>query len=886
MAKKPKGIGLDPNFTFFQHLWDFYRENRGTVRRHYRELSRKFLDFNDPENATAFLRVPQFEALEIYIFLKEFLDNAPLHEVFRAWADKTGGFTNRHDLVLLEQINKEGYEALFKRMKAQARIYPNYIFALTMGTGKTILMATCIFYEFILANKFPKDRRYCHNALVFAPDRTVLESLKEIQTFDMALVVPPVYVPILRAHIQFHYLEEAGTTLNTLDRSRFNLIVSNTQKIILKRQNAEKTATDKMFGAGKQTFDASSVYAEAEDLYAFDQPEEEADLTTNQRFEKLRRLEQLGIYVDEAHHLFGTNLAKDVGSASDTRKTSLRNTIDLLAASLAQSGTHVVACYNYTGTPYVGQQVLPEVVYAYGLKTAIDNEYLKKVSLHGYTATRDAEFVEVTIDHFVKAVDGVRPEGMLPKLAFFASSIKELEEELRPAVETELAKRGIPTSRILVNVGDATLTTNDDIREFNRLDTPQSEKQFILLVNKGREGWNCRSLFGVAMFREPKSKVFVLQATMRCLRQIGDIQHTGQVYLGHSNLAILNEELQQNFRIDASALAGKDDGKQIYEVRVVPPPRTIHLRRIHRHFTLKDKTPPPGFSLELDQINMEQYRLLHYQQDGVDPATAAKNAHGYKEDLSHLKRERVFSPLTLVAEISRYLNKPCLEIAHILDITAEGTPEIVAKVNVANAILYDWIIPRLFRAFYDIESEEQLEEYPVELVKVPADGFYRVRAHPDKVVQSSDQFACDVPAERSFHLDTYCFDSGPERDLFWRLVNDKKIKTVYFTGMLTHGQTDFFVQYIDPESHTVRSYYPDFIFQKEDGTWVIVEVKGEHQMEDLVVLAKKAFAEQMASASRMTYRMIGGQDVNGSGYHDLLFGEAQPFTQNAPCDFL
>lgn len=145
-----------------------------------------------------------------------------------------------------------------------------------------------------------------------------------------------------------------------------------------------------------------------------------------------------------------------------------------------------------------------------------------------------------------------------------------------------------------------------------------------------------------------------------------------------------------------------------------------------------------------------------------------------------------------------------------------------------------------------------------------------MRANPEKVVQSTDPYVCDLPPERSFHLDTYCFDSAPERDLFWRLVNDKKIKTVYFTGMLTHGQTDFFVQYIDPDSHTVRSYYPDFIFQKQDGTWVIVEVKGEHQINDPVVLAKKAFAEQMAAASHMTYRMIGGKDATTSGYHDLL----------------
>ena len=30
-------------------------------------------------------------------------------------------------------------------------------------------------------------------------------------------------------------------------------------------------------------------------------------------------------------------------------------------------------------------------------------------------------------------------------------------------------------------------------------------------------------------------------------------------------------------------------------------------------------------------------------------------------------------------------------------------------------------------------------------------------------------------------------------------------------GMLTQDHTDFFIQYIDLDSGTVRSYYPDFI---------------------------------------------------------------------------
>ena len=35
-----------------------------------------------------------------------------------------------------------------------------------------------------------------------------------------------------------------------------------------------------------------------------------------------------------------------------------------------------------------------------------------------------------------------RHEGMLPKIAFFASTIDELQKELRPAVEKALAKHG------------------------------------------------------------------------------------------------------------------------------------------------------------------------------------------------------------------------------------------------------------------------------------------------------------------------------------------------------------------------------------------------------------------------------------------------------------
>jgi hypothetical protein len=890
-ATAKSGASLD--FAFFLFLWHFYQVNRGTIRQHYKELTRKFLDFNNPErNPRAFLRQPQFEALETYVFLKEFLGNAKVGEIFQQWFEKQGRFAGRAEgggvsgnasqTGLFDVVTQDQYKAVFAAMRKNSRAYPNYIFALTMGTGKTILMATCIFYEFLLGNKFEKDARYCHNALVFAPDKTVLHSLKEIEAFDLTRVVPPEYVNFLTTHLRFHYLEEAGTSLDTLDRSRFNIIVSNTQKIILKRQHKEKTATDKLFGATAETLSVTGVYAGAADLYNFDQPEEEGELTTNQRFEKLCRLEQLGIYVDEAHHAFGKALAKDMGVGAKVTDTSLRTTIDILAASLNSAGTRVVACYNYTGTPYVGREVLPEVVYAYGLKEAIDKGFLKKVVLHGYSNTRTDEFVDIAVESFLKESGELRPEELLPKMAFFAATIDELTGELRPAVERALIKHGIPTSRILVNVGDEKLTTNDDIREFNRLDTEGSEKQFILLVNKGREGWNCRSLFGVGLFREPKSKVFVLQATMRCLRAIGQTQHTGHVFLSNDNLSTLNDELQQNFRISADDLQKTGSDKERVEVRVVEPPVKIKLVRVRRQYATRDKQLVPGQALGLDRANkeawgvlVEKYRLIETQQEGLTAADVARASGSSRTfDLTGRREKRTFSRMTLVAEVSRYLNRSPLEIEELLDATKEGMDELVAMTNEFNELLYDEIIPRLFSQICDLDESQQTEEHEVDLIKMPPNGYYEVSAAKDKIIRMGDTKIKDEERSKSFHLDTYCFDSGSENWLFRDLLREQRVKKIYFTGMLTHGQSDFFIQYIDPDSRTVRSYYPDFIFQREepDGSlkYIIVEVKADNQIEDAVVQAKKDFAQQIAVASGMEYRIMKSTDADKRHFWMLL----------------
>lgn len=903
MAKTTKSKSQAVDFAFYTYLRHFHEDKRREIYAAYKPLTRKFLDFNNPENPGAYLRRPQFEALEMYVFLKEFCENRYLYEIFEDWYERRGRFEGRPTVGIsnkgqtslftpfeLDQTeDKELFRQVFEQIKSFRQTYPNYIFALTMGLGKTVLMATSIFYEFILANKYPQDKRYCHNVLVFAPDKTVLQSLREIQTFDKSKVVPQEYVNQLDSQLKFHFLDETGDALNAIDRSMFNIVISNTQKIILKKQHKDRSPSQALFEDYGRVYKAKTLNQGFEDLYGFD-INTDAELITNQRFAKLTRLQQLGIYVDEAHHVFGNKLADDL--LPTTKATSLRVTINELAASLEEAGSHVVGCYNYTGTPYVGTRLLPEVVYAYGLQEAIDNQYLKRVRINGFENIKEqtVPFVRYAIGQFWKACGNKRYEGMLPKIAFFASSIEELQQELRPAVEQVLAEMDIPHTKILVNVGDDKLTSNDDLREFKNLDTPGSEKQFILLVNKGKEGWNCRSLFGVGLHREPKSKVFVLQATMRCLRQIGEIQETGLVFLSVENVRILDNELESNFKLSVDALHAAGDKKEEIEINILPPPVKIKLRKVRKLHQLREKKVGDGVDLELEQADTERYRIYRSERSISDLSKKI----GPEEDMTYIKEKRPFSELTLVAEIARYLNLSPLRIRQVLASSVQGMEQVLSAVNEFNELLYDWIIPKLFNAFFELTAFKADEEVEVELVKPKQTGGYYAlpqtssfvlsdgetsdttlvaheggslgsfswKSDPDLTVRRNDP-VLEKYIAKSFHLDAYCFDSVPEKTLFLQLLQDEKVSKVWFTGMLTHGQSDFVIHYVDPHSHTVRSYYPDFLVQLADGSYVIVEVKGDNLVDDAVVKAKAEYAVQLAGASSMTYRMLRGTEVMG-----------------------
>lgn len=855
--------GFDPNFSFNQQLWYYYQTNRGKIRSRYNDLTRKFLAYNDSEeNPDAFLRKPQFEALEMYVFIKEFMKNQQVYEMFDDWRHKRNNFSNASyyalekngQMRLFDAPTEKQTDILFKQMKKYREEYPNYIYALTMGLGKTILMATCIFYEFLLANKYPRDKRFCHNALVFAPDKTVLQSLREIMTFDKTKVVPPEYARVLDANIKFHFLDETGTILHTIDDSDFNIVISNTQKIIVKKKRKPETPGQMLFNGTDALL--STVYggSDEDDDDAWD----DTTLMDNQRFKKLCRLPQLGVYVDEAHHLFGADLEKQIRS-SGAKKTSLRDTINLLAAN-----TSIVACYNYTGTPYVKNQLLPEVVYAYGLRESIWNGFLKDADPIGYENVKSEEFLRDVISTFWKRYGGKTYENLNPKLAIYAAGVEEAATEVKPVLEKILVDLDIPTSKILLNVGDTKYTKDDDIRDFNNLDVPGSEgngKQFIILVEKGKEGWNCRSLFGVALFRSPKSKVFVLQATMRCMRQITDVHQQATVFLSKENYDILDDELHKNFNMEIKDIRKpSDDCRHTYQVRVLPPPRKITLKRVWHEYTLHEKKYAEPVDFHLKDADLSKYASIRYESDTLAHDTTVK-----EENIDYVQNNMRYSAFTLAGEIARYMNISCILASKILKESVDGVDTVLDAVNRYNAVLDDYVVPAVFHALFEVTSEVKTEDKDVVLLREPKDaGYYEFSAKDDLVVTNHDPALTPEEKKKSFHADTYCFDSIPERECFWQYLESNKVKEVYFTGMFTSNQGDLSVNYYDPESGRIRTYYPDFLARMSDGSYQLIEVKGDNMIDDEVVKAKKAAAQEMAVASGIEYIMYPGSIITST----------------------
>ncbi len=792
----------------------------------------------------AYLHEPQVEALETYIFLKEVIGNKPSIEVFRQ------SFQNELELIRALGISdKEAFELAYdkkKDEKIQAILdekfgtsdYANQVYALTMGSGKTILMAVMMLYDFVLSFYHKNDERFAKNALVFAPDTTIIESLKEIKTFDYSRVIPREYENII-LNMKYHYLENTNTALAPI--GNYNVIVSNSQKIILKtRSGDENNATKRLFGdkneLGKREIE-------------------------NMRLQAIRQLGSLQIFVDEAHHSYGKTLE---GTLKKTRQT-----IDYL-----HKHTPLVSVVNLTGTPYVNNKMISDVVYHFGLKQGIEKGILKQVRILDYGVVRSQKFLEEVIDTFISEYGTKRLEGRLPKIVFFASNISDVRADLKPKIERILAERNISPSTILEYHTNAEENADD----FKQLDTADSKKQFILLVGKGTEGWNCRSLVAVALYKKPKSTILVLQSTTRCLRAIGDNSTRAHIFLSKENYKILDKELKNNFASSISELNAQDQ-KMVEHTLQVEKRKTIKVKKILKEILAVQEVSAESIKIDFNKFKPEQYQA-YVSEGGIFLGDEGKAGYSEARAVRKIEDKSDFTFYELAEIINRYTHLPCVVIDSIISISGKKRDEFVKMAN-ENLALIPFVIQEILKSAYKYEEKTEIVEEELELTKLFPFKISVQQGRDTLVVYKEAEAENGRKGRLGFHINPYAFDSGDEKDLFRYLrdVLDKNetIKDVYFTGARVcadPSRTDFYFEYWSPEQKRVGRYFPDFLIETSKERFIVIETKGSDEQADYEANKKLYKGKLENITNEILAKEIGFNDfqsVNKSFEYRIIF---------------
>lgn len=345
---------------------------------------------------------------------------------------------------------------------------------------------------------------------------------------------------------------------------------------------------------------------------------------------------------------------------------------------------------------------------------------------------------------------------------------------------------------------------------------------------------------------------------MRCLRKITIEQLTATVFLSKENYDTLDAELNKNFNMDIKDLSKpSDETSQRYKVKVLPPPRSIKLKRIWREYSLNELTYSTPIDFSIKGADFSKYVSIMYEKDSIALGMSVKET-----PIDHLKEQMRYSAFSLAGEISRYLNISPILVARIIRESKDGEAAILEEVNKYNEILDELVIPRIFHALFEVKNVVKSEDRELILLKEPKEGgYYEFSGKPELVVTNADAQFKPAEVAKSFHADTYCFDSRPEKECFLQYVKSGKVKKVYFTGMFTSNQGDLSIQYYDPESRRIRQYYPDFFAEMADGSFEIIEVKGDDKIDDSVVIAKAEAARELAVASGVEYKMYAGSII-------------------------
>ncbi|MFZ5923205.1 MAG: hypothetical protein ACOYY3_19340 [Chloroflexota bacterium] len=517
------------------------------------------------------LRDAQIKAIETYLFLKLAGENKPLAQLFAE-----GFFFNGLDVsklpltakardmletnvaarslyqfsrlqvngtTLLPELEKTilakpesvDYAEVFRRIFYNIN-YPDYLFSLPMGAGKTFLIAAFIYLDLYFALREPDNKLFAHNFLVLVPSglkSSIAPSLKDIEHFDPSWVLPEPAGSEIKRMIRFEVLDQPKSAKKS-NRARN----PNAQKVNALASQPNPMGLIFLVNAEKVILEKLELNQQLELIETDDRQARAA----NELRYLLGKLPNLGIHIDEVHH-----------ATNDEIK--LRQVVNKWNA-----GGTVTSVLGYSGTPYLSSpdaikingdvelrfKHITNTVYYYPLTLAI-RRFLKKPDIKSASGLKPLEIIRRGVEEFYKTYEKkVYEDKTTAKLAIYCGSIERLEEEVYPFLRDKMK---VPEADILkFHKGNAKYKTAKDAElEFASLDTPLSKKRVVLLVQVGKEGWNCRSLTGVILAQKGDSPTnMVLQTTCRCLRQVDKGKtETALIWLNDENVKTLDKQLKE-----------------------------------------------------------------------------------------------------------------------------------------------------------------------------------------------------------------------------------------------------------------------------------------------------------------------------------------------------
>lgn len=528
------------------------------------------------------------------------------------------------ELFIRHHAREIDYEKVLKDIFYQVT-YSDYLFSLPMGAGKTYLMAAFIYIDLYFAQNEPHNPIWAHNFLILAPSglkSSIVPSLRSIQNFDVTWLFPAATAMQLKRLVKFEILDEQKSARKSNVIRNPNAFKINqhweggTMMGLVAITNAEKVILDRWEEKDK-------------DPNCFSDDERRQLEVANELRNMIGKIPSLSIFIDEVHH------------ASDG-EIKLRQVV----TEWATLGCNFCNVLGFTGTPYLekAEKVtlggsfnikntnITNVVYFYPLMEGIDN-FLKRPEVK-FTDHDMLTIVRSGVHEFLdKYKDTTYADGTCAKLAVYCGQIPTLEEEIYPLVSEIVTEYGLNPAEVILKRHKGSNSSKAGARKyaepegseaaFAMLDSPTSKIRIVLLVQIGKEGWDCKSLTGVVLPHEgacPKN--MVLQTSCRCLRQVvrGE-QEKALVWMNRWNADKLNKELKQQQNITLQEFSKKPEPakKRIerfsrMDKQQVPPIDFFQLKVEYETQVIEEQ--PDTATLLADEIlKQKANRSLVYVQD-------------------------------------------------------------------------------------------------------------------------------------------------------------------------------------------------------------------------------------------------------------------------------